>query len=61
MIKRLLYNWTWIRAVYTVIGILVLAQAISGMQWWGMVIGAYVFLMGVFGFGCAGGSCATDK
>ena len=58
MKERLLSNWTWMRTVYTIMGLLVLAQAISAAQWWGMGLGAYVFLMGAFGFGCAGGSCA---
>jgi len=58
MKERLLYNWTWTRGAYTLIGLLVLAQAISETQWWGVGLGAYVMLMGIFGFGCAGGNCA---
>ena len=58
MKERLLYNWTWTRVAYTVVGLLVLAQAISEAQWWGVGLGTYVSLMGVFGFGCAGGNCA---
>ncbi|MGB7785086.1 MAG: hypothetical protein WBL27_03195 [Salinimicrobium sp.] len=58
MKERLLHNWTWMRAAYLVIGLLVLAQAFSEVQWWGVGLGAYVCLMGLFGFGCAGGNCA---
>lgn len=58
MKKRLFTGWTVTRIVYLVIGILVLVQAFSAEQWWGVALGSYVSLMGLFGFGCAGGSCA---
>ncbi len=58
MKERLLHNWTWMRAAYLVIGLLVLAQALTEAQWWGVGLGGYVCLMGLFGFGCAGGNCA---
>ena len=57
MIKRLLNNWTWTRAAYSLIGLLLLAQAVSEVQWWGVAVGAYVLFMGLFGLGCAGGNC----
>ena len=58
MKKRLLTGWTVVRVAYLVIGALVLAQAFSAGQWWGVALGSYVSLMGLFGFGCAGGNCA---
>lgn len=58
MKKRLLTGWTFTRGAYVAIGILVLAQAFSAAQWWGVALGSYVSLMGLFGFGCAGGNCA---
>lgn len=59
MIKdRLLKNWTWIRAVYLLIGILLIFQAAIDDQWLGVLLGSYISAMGLFGFGCAGGSCA---
>lgn len=59
MIKqRLLTGWSLMRGVYLIIGILVLVQAISAQQMWGIALGSYVSLMGLFGFGCAGGNCA---
>lgn len=61
MINRILNNWTWTRGAYTIIGLLVLAQAITEVQWWGVALGAYVFLMGLFSFGCAGGNCAINN
>lgn len=61
MKERLLHNWTWVRIAYLAIGVLVLLQAFSEEQWWGVGLGGYVLLMGLFGFGCAGGSCATGS
>ncbi|GAB2772226.1 hypothetical protein [Salinimicrobium soli] len=58
MKERLLTGWSWVRFIYLLMGLLVLAQAISETQWWGVGVGAYVFLMGLFGFGCAVGNCA---
>lgn len=58
MKKRLLTGWTVMRVAYLVIGALVLVQAFTAGQWWGVALGSYVCLMGLFGFGCAGGNCA---
>ncbi|MCC8359091.1 MULTISPECIES: hypothetical protein [Salinimicrobium] len=58
MKDRILKNWTWVRAAYVIIGLLVTFQAASAEQWWGLGLGVYVAAMGVFGFGCAGGNCA---
>ncbi len=58
MIKnRLLTGWTFIRVAYLVIGIMVIIQAAVNDQWLGMLLGGYVAFMGLFAFGCAGGSC----
>ena len=58
MIKnRLLTGWTFIRVAYLVIGIMVIIQATVNDQWLGMLLGGYVAFMGLFAFGCAGGSC----
>lgn len=58
MKNRILTGWTWVRAAYLVIGLLVIFQAASANQWWGLALGAYVTAMGLFGFGCAAGNCA---
>ena len=58
MKNRLLRNWSWARAAYLLIGILVGIQAVSAGQWWGIGLGLYVTAMGLFGFGCAAGNCA---
>lgn len=58
MKSRILKNWTWIRAAYLLIGILVSTQAAVEEQWWGLTLGLYVAAMGLMGFGCAAGNCA---
>lgn len=58
MIKnRLLTGWTIWRIIYLVIGIAMLIQAAVYEQWLGVILGIYMFSMGLFGFGCAGGGC----
>ena len=58
MIKeRLLTGWTFTRVAYLVIGIMVIIQATVNDQWLGILLGSYVAFMGLFAFGCAGGSC----
>lgn len=58
MIKdRLLNGWTFTRAAYVVIGIMVIVQAAVNEQWLGILLGGYIAVMGLFAFGCASGSC----
>ncbi len=58
MIKeRLLKGWTAVRIIYLVIGLAVIFQAAAYDQWPGILLGAYLSLMGLFAFGCAGGNC----
>ncbi|MFZ0489276.1 MAG: hypothetical protein WBV11_08605 [Salegentibacter sp.] len=62
MIKqRLLTGWNFPRIIYLVIGLLITMQAVSEDQWWGVALGAYMILAGIFAFGCAGGACALPK
>ncbi|MCG9972154.1 hypothetical protein [Christiangramia crocea] len=58
MIKdRLLKGWTLGRVIYLIIGVAMIIQAANYDQWIGIVLGLYMSFMGLFGFGCAGGSC----
>lgn len=57
MKERLLTGWTFTRGAYLVIGIMVIIQAAVNDQWLGILLGSYVAFMGLFAFGCAGGSC----
>lgn len=65
MWHRLSTGWTFRRALYLVVGIFLIAFAVSDRQWFGIAFGAYFAAMGLFAFGCAagncyGGSCDTD-
>lgn len=62
MIKqRLLSGWNLARIAYLVIGLLILMQALSEEQWWGVALGVYMTAAGIFAFGCAGGACALPE
>lgn len=61
MKKRLFTGWTWTRAFFVVMGILVLGQGIDANQWPGVALGLYIAAMGLFGWGCASGSCSTSN
>ncbi|WP_029038645.1 hypothetical protein [Salinimicrobium xinjiangense] len=60
MKKRLFTDWTWTRAFSLLMGILVIGQGIDAGQWPGIALGIYVAAMGLFGWGCASGSCGTS-
>lgn len=65
MKERLLSNWSIIRVLYLVMGILIITQTAMSREWIGVAIGSYFAAMGLFSFGCAsgnctGGSCSTD-
>jgi hypothetical protein len=57
MKDRIFKNWTFIRGLYTVLGIYIIAQSIMDKQWIGLVFGGYFASMGIFAFGCAAGNC----
>lgn len=57
MKNRLITNWTWVRALYLVFGIVMLLQTLADRQWLMVLPALYVSAMGLFGFGCASGNC----
>ncbi|TBW28725.1 hypothetical protein EZJ28_07980 [Gramella sp. KN1008] len=57
MKERILKGWNFWRVFYMLIGILMIIQAASYGQWIGILLGIYLSSMGLFGFGCAGGTC----
>lgn len=59
MKDRLLTNWTLTRAIYLVIGVLVIIQTSIDEQWIGVLFGSYFAIMGLFSIGCASGSCES--
>ncbi|MDE3255559.1 MAG: hypothetical protein KGN97_06230 [Bacteroidota bacterium] len=54
---RMLTNWTLIRAIYLIMGFIVLLQSVMVYQLAGILFGTYFMSMGLFAFGCASGSC----
>jgi hypothetical protein len=60
MKERILNNWTFMRAIYLLMGITVIVQSVINQQWFGVAFGGYFASMGLFAFGCAAGNCATE-
>jgi hypothetical protein len=57
MKQRILTNWSFVRALYLILGLGIAIQAIFSREWIGIIFGGYFASMGLFGFGCAGGNC----
>jgi hypothetical protein len=57
MKERILNNWTFMRALYLLMGIAVIIQSVMSQQWFGVAFGGYFASMGLFAFGCAAGNC----
>lgn len=65
MKERILTQWTLPRALFLIMGIMVIVQSAMIYQWFGILFGAYFAAMGLFAFGCAsggcfGGNCSTE-
>ena len=61
MKERILTGWSFSRALYLVIGSLVVIQSFMEKEWLGVAFGGYFASMGIFAFGCASGSCYTGN
>ena len=57
MKKRILTNWTFTRALFLIMGTMVVVQSVISHQWFAVLFGAYFAAMGLFAFGCASGNC----
>lgn len=57
MIDRIKYNWTFTRALYLGMGLLIIVQSAMTTEITGIIFGAYFASMGLFGVGCASGNC----
>lgn len=57
---RLTTGWNFQRVLFVVIGSFVIVQAIVDGQWMFAAFGAYFASMGLFGYGCASGSCKNQ-
>jgi len=60
MKTRILTNWNFTRALYVLMGTLVIIQSVVNKQWFGVAFGCYFASMGLFAFGCASGSCVSN-
>ena len=58
MFENVFKNWTFIRALYLIFGLIILSQSAIDKQWAGVFLGGYFMVMGLFSIGCAGGNCA---
>jgi hypothetical protein len=61
MKKRLLTGWTWTRVFFLLMGLLVIGQGVDAGQWPGIALGSYIAAMGLFGWGCASGTCSSSN
>jgi len=57
MKARILQGWTITRALYTILGTVVIIQSATQAEWMGVFLGSYLAAMGIFAFGCAAGNC----
>jgi hypothetical protein len=57
MKSRILSQWTFMRVLHLVMGVLIIIQAIVAKQWFGIALGSYFLSAAIFSLGCAGGSC----
>ncbi|MDC9721779.1 MAG: hypothetical protein PSN34_03265 [Urechidicola sp.] len=58
MKDRILKNWTFVRGLYVLGGIMIAINSYMDEQWFGIIFGTYFAAMGIFSFGCASGNCA---
>ena len=58
MKSRILSQWTFMRVLYLVMGLLIIIQAIVAKQCFGIALGSYFLSAAIFALGCAGGSCS---
>jgi hypothetical protein len=61
MKTRILTGWTFMRAIYLLLGVFIVVQSVQQQQWLGILLGGYFASMGLFAFGCAAGNCAGGR
>lgn len=59
MKDRLTKGWNVLRIVFTVLGLFILIQSILDQELLSSLLGGYLAIMGLFGIGCASGSCCA--
>lgn len=60
MKNRILTGWNVRRAIYLIMGIMIMVQAWQENQWMLSVFGGYFATMGLFALGCAGSNCVIN-
>lgn len=58
--QRILTGWSFTRALYLGIGLVVIYEFLSIGHWAGALLGVYFASMGLFNFGCAANNCYTS-
>lgn len=61
MKQRILTGWTFTRALYVLMGALIIAQSVAQQQWPGILFGGYLASMGILAYGCAAGNCLVPN
>ena len=61
MLQRITNGWNFQRTLFLIMGGVVLIQSLLAREWVVVVFGGYFASMGLFGFGCAAGSCYTGN
>lgn len=56
---RLTTGWTFQRAIFAIIGLIIIFQSIADKQLVFALFGLYFASMGLFAYGCAAGNCYT--
>lgn len=56
---RLTTGWTFQRALFAIVGLIIVFQSIADKQWVFVLFGLYFASMGLFAYGCAAGNCYT--
>jgi hypothetical protein len=57
--SRLTTGWTFQRAIFAIVGLIIVFQSLADKQWVFVLFGLYFASMGLFAFGCASGNCYT--
>lgn len=60
MKNRLTTGWNFIRIVFTALGLFMLIQSLMDNEYLSSFLGGYLAVMGLFGVGCASGSCYSS-
>lgn len=60
MKENLLTGWNFRRALFLIVGIIILVQSGAKSDWLGVALGSYFAAMGLFQIGCASGTCFTQ-